>query len=261
MRDAWRVVATLAATLAGACFSPVSEPDYWRFQQMRGDGGLVLVYPDGGSIPIVEPIGCPKVACAGYGTVENIEGLKAQLSTLSWTTVAKPTSVCLPASHDFTTSRTINLAASDIAPPLECVVAGACAGTTFLLSDEAEGVGCLDDFCTTLMLTSARFRLRLIVHDQYPDIPRYVPIAEILPSCQAACEPNELRCSAHDTCWKSDLDFCRFCVAAPQEECACLGKLETDACQVFVTNDMHCSGTCRKDRCVINAGQPNCPVL
>ncbi|HEY3450148.1 MAG TPA: hypothetical protein VGK67_27590 [Myxococcales bacterium] len=261
MRCGLRVLATVGALLGAGCFSPVGEPDYWRYQRGRFDGGPDVEVRDGGGEVVVDPRGCPPVACSSFGAVENVEGLEAQLSTLKWTVVARPTSVCLPASSDFSVERTVNLASSDIATPAQCLTPGACAGITFDLSEQAQGVGCLDDFCTTLMLTDARFRMRLILHDQYPDIPRYVPIAEVLPSCLVPCEPEQMRCSAHATCWADPHDFCRFCIAAPQEECACLDKLETEACVVYLTNDLTCTGTCRDDRCVLNAGQPNCPAL
>ncbi|MGC4123018.1 MAG: hypothetical protein QM765_52295 [Myxococcales bacterium] len=263
MRDASRVLASVLAlaALSAGCFSPVGELDYWTFQRARHDGGLPDFHPgDGGGI-VVDPRGCPAVGCAAFGVVDSIAGLRAQLATVPWTVVAKPTSVCLPASSDFVVERTVNLAAADIVRPSQCAAPGACAGVTFLLSEKAQGVGCLDGFCTTLMLNNARFRVRLIVHDLYPANPRYVPIAQVLPSCTVACEADELRCSAHETCWGDPHDYCRFCLAAPQEECACLDKLEADPCLVYITNDMTCSGTCKKDRCVLNAGQPDCPAL
>ncbi len=263
MRDGLRVVAAVGALLGSGCFSPVGEPDYWAYQRARHDGGVPVLdgSADGGGGVVVGPQGCPKVACAAYGAVESIEALSAQIATLTWAAVARPTSACLPASSDLAVNRTVHLTSADIPLPPQCLAPGACAGVTFLLSEKAQGVGCLDDFCTTLMLTNAQFRLRLIVHDQYPDIPRYVPIAEVLPSCRVPCEAGELRCMAHDTCWADPRDFCRFCVAAPQAECACLDKLEGDSCLYYVTNDLTCSGSCRDDRCVLNAGQPNCPAL
>jgi len=150
---------------------------------------------------------------------------------------------------------------ADLAPPPECAQLGACAGTTFEVSPRAQGVSCLDHFCSTLMLSGARFRVRLVLRDAYPSAPRYVPLAQILPACEVPCEPDELRCAALHTCWAESMDYCRFCLAAPQEECACQGKLEGEACRVFRTNDLTCSGTCQDERCVVEVGQPNCPSL
>jgi len=262
MRRSSRVLAAVGVLVGVGCFSPVGEPDYWRFARPHtGDAGWEDLGADAGGGDVAWPRGCPQVDCNSYGDVEDVGGLLAQLATLSWTTIARPTSVCLPASNDFHVTRTVNISASDIPRPPLCSTPGSCAGLTFALSDGAEGVKCLDDFCTTLMLTGAHFRLRLVVFDQYPNVPRYVPIAQVLPTCQSPCAADELRCSAHHTCWRDSVEFCRFCLDYPQEECACLGKFEGDTCLFYLSNDLTCAGACTDGRCVLADGQPNCPTL
>lgn len=250
------VLCVVAASESG-CFLAVGPPEDGFVPSP--DGGLPIdpYHQDGGGGP-GQP-GCPAVSCSSYGDVETLESLVGIIYLQPWTTVAKATSACLSASNDVNVTRTINLRSSDVILPNQCLVSGACAGLTFRLAEGAQGVTCLDQFCTALMLNGSHFRVRLLVRDQYPARPRYVPVMEVLPRCDASCQSDELTCSVNHTCWADKVETCRFCQSAPQEKCACVDKLEGDPCLLYKTNDMTCSGACVAGRCVLDPGQKNCP--
>jgi hypothetical protein len=193
------------------------------------------------------------------GSASTVDAVTAALDSLPWTTVSLPTSVCLPASGELSVSETITLPASDVNLPPLCSAPGACAGITFDVSKEAVGVTCLDQFCTSLMLSGAHFRLRQVNYDQYPVSPRYAPIVQVLPPCGTACEAKQRTCEVNQTCWADDVEYCRFCVADTQERCACVSHQEGETCLLYTSNDMSCSGTCVSGSCQLKAGQVQCP--
>ena len=269
MRRAERMPKQFPGLLAGllfcaGCFTPVGEPDPWHRHRdggVEGDGGLV---GDGGSVVPVQPVipgpACPAVNCGSFGAAGSVEAVVGVLSVLPWRLVALPTSICLPASDDLPVSSTVSLQASDVTPPPVCGMDGICAGVVFRISPEAVGVTCLDQFCTALLLNSSRFRLRKTYFDQYPNSPRFAPIIEVLPPCGVPCHADQRSCDANHTCWADDLEYCRFCLDAPQARCACADHREGADCQVYLTNDLTCAGKCAAATCVINPGQPHCPV-
>ncbi|MBI5542246.1 MAG: hypothetical protein HY901_00030 [Deltaproteobacteria bacterium] len=237
------------------CFTAVGEPDYW---DPRRQGYL---HPDGGGAFGPGGTGCPAVECSSYGDMESLDAVLEKLRGVPWPVIDKTTSVCLPASGDIPVTRTVSLRATDLELPAQCAPAGSCTGLTFKLSEGARGVTCLDHFCTALMLNSARFRVRLLVRDQYPTNPRYVPVVEVLPPCEAGCAQDEVTCGANHTCWPDLTEHCRFCLALPKEECACAGREESEACRVFESNSQSCAGKCIEGACEIAGGQPGCPSL
>lgn len=245
----------LIAALLAACFDPVAE-DRWHRPRDGGeaepDGGELAGADGGGGEP-----GCPAVPCRTAGSFASEADLLSFLQVLGWTTVARPTSTCLRASDDLRVSRTLTLKAADVALPASC---SGCAGVTFKLSERAEGVTCLDEpVCSALMLSGARFRVRQVLQDPRPVQSVLVPVVEILPPCEAGCMAPEIPCAQNHTCWGDEIDHCRFCRAAPHATCACVGKSETEACRLYLTNDLSCTGTCQEGRCVANPGQSGCP--
>jgi len=236
------VASSLVALAAVACFTPVGEPDYWSRVRRNADGGVLLSH-DGGA-----GVSCLPVECKQHGTVNNAESVVLILSSLPWTSIARRTSACLEASADVPVERTVSIAASDVVLPQQCWQ-GTCANLTFQIAPAVSGVKCLDQFCSALMLSGARFRVRQTLRDQYPMNPRYVPVVEFLPPCGTPCGATELTCQNHHTCWASELDLCRFCEGRPHEECACLGKAEGAGCLLYKTNDLTCRGTCAEGEC------------
>ena len=257
--------AVRTAVLAGAllaaagCFSPVAEPDYWRWRKLidqLADGGFPSDVDSGPGGP-----GCPHTGCGSAGNSSSLESVVATLAAQPWTTISKSTSTCLPTSDELSVSQTVNMRATDVAPPAQCAKVGTCTGLVFELSSGAEGVTCLDQFCTALMLDSAHFRVRMILRDHYPLSPRFAPVVQVLPPCGTACSATEKTCDTSDTCWPSAMDQCRFCLAAPAETCACADHGEGQGCTVYLSNDISCQGHCTAGTCKITPGQTGCPQI
>jgi len=245
-----RGVLLAGVALSLGCFTPVGEPEYWERQRRWGDGGRIWVEPVTGSGE-----GCPSIACRERGSASNVRDLVGLLSDQSWTVVARSTSVCRPASDDVSVRETLAVSAPDIPLPAICST-GACTSLGFVLAPGLQGVKCLDDFCSALMLSGARFRVRLTLLDQYPMSPRYVPLVDVMPPCDRGGAKGELACTPQRTCWESELELCRFCSLRPPAECACIGHREGTDCVLYPTSDLACPGSCRAGVCEL--AQPAC---
>jgi hypothetical protein len=221
---------------------------------MLADGGFVG--EDAGSGQ-----GCPQLSCSSYGSSDTVESVVAILSEQPWTTIAKSTSACLAASDEIPVGQTVNLRATDVTVPAACQKMGTCSGLVFELGAGTEGVTCLDQFCTALMLASARFRVRMVLRDHYPLSPRYAPVVQVLAPCGTPCTALEVTCPTSQTCWSDAMEHCRFCLDGSAEVCACAAHGEGQSCTVFISNDTSCHGHCATGTCKIDPNQTGCPSI
>ncbi len=236
-----RGVLLVGVALSLGCFSPVGEPEPWARQRHWGDGGWIEPVTGSGE-------GCPSIECRERGAAGSVRDLIGLLSDQSWTVVGRNTSICRPASDDVSVKETLALSAADIPLPAVCR-SGPCTSLGFVLAPGLVGVECLDHFCSALMLSGARFRVRLTLLDQYPMSPRYVPLVEVMPACQSPCASGDFQCPHQRTCWASELELCRFCSLRPPSECACVGHREGEDCLLYPTSDLACPGSCRGGVC------------
>jgi hypothetical protein len=199
--------------------------------------------------------------CAAATKVSSATDLIAHLDTLTWEWVGPYSSTLLPVSDDIELSTKLTVEAKDIAVPADCLNRPDCRHqVTFMINSSMARVFCEEEEqveflsgCAKLSLDTLTVRFRASLQDTHPSQYNFVPIIEVLPECNAPCSQGQFECEANHTCWGSFGAYCRLCLAADKQDCACLtaqGPKPDDAdCEFMVSGDVMCSGKCKDGRC------------
>jgi hypothetical protein len=89
------------------------------------------------------------------------------------------------------------------------------------------------------------------VRDIHPGPYSYAAIVEVLAPCAAPCAA--FACGTSHTCWSTARDFCAFCLAGTNDECACYdgASFANDgaSCSLYLSGDIVASGACYAGVC------------
>lgn len=198
------------------------------------------------------------VVCPEPVPATEVSEVVAVLADTEWDWVGPYSSGSLPPTPDLVIDGTITLESSDIPLPADCLDRADCRHQAVFRSSDLSGVaveggGGMFEGETRVTVTDAAVRLRLSMTDTHPGPYNYVPVVEILGSCEEPCPAGELTCPADGTCYASFDEYCRRCEDFPAGQCACRaseGPLpDGTACEVWVSGDVLDAGVCRAGVC------------
>jgi len=210
----------------------------------------------------------PPTGVADEGT------LRALLDGAPWSWLGPYTSARLEVTGDVSFTAAVVLDAAELAVPQGCAGQLDCRQRVgFTLDQNLVGVTCeaLDQeswlsLCGKVAFdagTTVRFRATL--QDTHPSEWNFVPMIEVLPSCEADCAEGELRCQADNTCWSGFETYCRLCLEEDKTVCPCQtvdgAKPDGEACSFMVSGDVICGGECNTGVCDYTGepGHAGCP--
>jgi hypothetical protein len=203
---------------------------------------------------------CSPQACASGAVATEAAHVRAVIdATTSYTAIGPYTTGCLEATKDVPIHGSFNVRGTDLAVPTNCG-SGCGQDVRFRLRDEPAGVECIGptyyfDFtvCDEVKLTDTTVRLRMILEDVHPADENFIPIVEVMPACETACESDAFACEASHTCWNTVRDHCAYCLGGDNEACGCWDGdgfvADGVACTIALTGDTYVSGTCEAGLC------------
>lgn len=185
--------------------------------------------------------------CGEARGVASVDDLVAEVGRIPWQTVTLGRSLVLSSSDDLVATAELELDAASLptAPSCVPVAEGAepdCQVTLFRDvafpawngPSKVAGVTCAKvgprpvrrgGTCASLRIAKGtRFRLRAVVEGMHPGLPSVWPSVEIERPCTAACEADEVRCAATETCLGEGQLACLYCEAGKQPVCACRAR-------------------------------------
>lgn len=214
--------------------------------------------------------------CGEVRNVASADELVAEVDKLPWQTATLGRTLVLSSSDDLVATADLELDAASLptAPSCVPVAEGAepdCQVTLFRDvafpawsgPSKVAGVTCAKvgprptrrgGTCAALRIAKGtRFRLRAVVEGMHPGLPSVWPSVEIERPCTAACDTNEVRCAATQTCLPEGQAACLYCEAGEQAECACRARsgsvADGTACSYDEGPDLVAGGTCEEGRC------------
>jgi len=216
--------------------------------------------PPGDDPPSHEfPNACPVQACETGSVVTRADDLVTMINgTTEWLAVSEYSTGCRPASKDVPVTGTITVRGDALAMPAACPYCNP--QIFFRLRDQVPGVECVEpeywfDFmvCRAITVTDTTLRLRTTIFDTHPSEYNYAAIVEVLDSCAAPCAA--FTCAASHTCWSTARDYCAFCLAGTNEECACYTETNNFAadgasCSYYISGDLIELGACQAGTCM-----------
>lgn len=203
------------------------------------------------------PSACAPQACETGNIVTSAADLVSIIeSDSTWQSMSEYSTGCLTATKDLPVSGTITIDGNSIALPANCPSCRP--DVVFRVSDDMPGVECRSpeywwDFrvCGEIAITDTTVRLRMGVRDTHPGPYNYAAIVEVIEPCDAPCA--EFACSASHSCYSTARDYCAFCLAGTNEECACWEGSEFaadgTACSFYLSGDIVEVGTCHLGVC------------
>lgn len=236
--------------------------------------------PPTSSVQPARPTTCPPAAVPACGPTTHVGTAAAFLAIVAkqpWQQVSTAKSFVLGLSEDLVADANLEIDATDLADAPNCstvpseglpplchrVLLRAYAFPLPQGPGRVPGITCIKpgpspfgkaDTCARIAIASGTsFRLRAVIEDNHPGTPTFWPFIEFERPCATACDADEARCPATQTCLKAGRDTCAFCEARSQLECPCAdvcgSKADATKCYVRRGTDYGAEGTCKAGVC------------
>lgn len=208
-------------------------------------------------------------------TIVDARQLIAKIDNLEFAYTGTTGGYNFPVSDDIAIWGTVEIASDELTAPEECLSNEFCSDSIFFKNSyEHPGIqisgpqpGCQDGV-SNLSLTNVVVRLRkqIVFMAGTPPGPAEFPYTlytriEILPPADARCDEGQMKCDVDKVCYDRYQNYCLFCLALTQKECACRdesGLLDNGTtCNQFTRPDAIETGKCFRGKCYLSEERKN----